>query len=103
MEARTDAPSLETSRGMPWAPLHSVFSGRIKIFVIVMTVTSSLFSPFTNFVYLPALNTLARDLAVSTADINFSVTTYQVYDFSFAPEQYCFKALTLFPFILCLL
>ena len=59
-------------------PVHSIFSRNIKLFVIAMTVMSSVFSPFTNMVYIPALNALARDLAVSPSDINFSVTTYQI-------------------------
>ena len=60
------------------APLHSIFPKRTKIFIVCMTVASSIFSPFTNFVYLPALNALAADLAVTVADINFSITSYQI-------------------------
>ena len=80
LEKETEAPDLESAAAPPAseAPLHSIFSKRTKIFVVIMTVTSSIFSPFTNFVYLPALNALAADLAVSVADINFTITSYQV-------------------------
>ena len=60
-------------------PPHSIFPRSTKIFIVAMTVVSSLFSPFSNFCYIPALNVLAADLAGgSLAAIDFTVTSYQV-------------------------
>lgn len=59
-------------------PLHSVFSPRIKLFVIVITTFATLFSPFSSFIYLPALTPIANDYHTSLSDINLSVTVYQI-------------------------
>ena len=58
--------------------LYTVFSHRTKIFVIVMATFASLFSALSSTIYLPALNTLATDFKVSSADINLTVTTYMI-------------------------
>ncbi|KJZ70925.1 hypothetical protein HIM_09676 [Hirsutella minnesotensis 3608] len=58
--------------------VHSVFSNKIKIFVILMTVFSTLFSPFSSFVYLPALTPIAQEYHRSLGEINLTVTLYQV-------------------------
>lgn len=60
-------------------PLHSVFSARKKALIVFMTSLGSLFSPLSSFIYLPALNTLARDLHVSNASINLTVTSYMIF------------------------
>lgn len=44
-----------------------------------MSATSSLFSPVSSFIYLPAINTLARHYAQSVARINLTVTTYMIF------------------------
>ncbi|PHH89083.1 hypothetical protein CDD83_6678 [Cordyceps sp. RAO-2017] len=59
-------------------PLHSVFSGRTRVFVIGMTVFGSLFSPFSSFIYLPAITPIADEYGRPVGDINLSVTVYQV-------------------------
>ena len=59
-------------------PLHSVFSSRIKIFVILMTIFSTLFSPFSSFVYLPAITPIAEYYHRSLGELNLTVTVYQV-------------------------
>ncbi|EFY86889.1 MFS transporter, putative [Metarhizium acridum CQMa 102] len=59
-------------------PLHSVFSSRIKVFVIVMTVFSTIFSPFSSFIYLPAITPIANSYHRSLGDINLTVTVYQI-------------------------
>jgi multidrug resistance protein len=59
-------------------PLHSVFSSRVKAFVILMTVFATLFSPFSSFVYLPAITPIAENYHRSVAEINLSVTVYQI-------------------------
>ncbi|OMP84879.1 Quinidine resistance protein 1 [Diplodia seriata] len=43
-----------------------------------MTTMASFFSPVSGQIYLPALNTLAKEFHVSLADINFTVTSYMI-------------------------
>ena len=59
-------------------PLHSVFSYKMKLFIITMTVFSTYFSPFSSFVYLPAITPIAKSYHRSIGDINLTVTLYQV-------------------------
>ena len=60
-------------------PIHSVFSRRTKIVIVTMTTLSSLFSPVSSFIYLPALETLAIHFHRSIADMNLTVTTNQIF------------------------
>nr|ULT85507.1 MFS transporter [Wicklowia aquatica] len=57
---------------------YTVFSHRVKIFIIIMSATSSLFSPVSSMIYLPALDVLADFYHVSVGRINLSVTTYMI-------------------------
>jgi multidrug resistance protein len=57
---------------------YTVFSHRVKIFIIVMSATSGLFSPVSSLIYLPALDVLADFYHVSVGRINLSVTTYMI-------------------------
>jgi multidrug resistance protein len=57
---------------------YTVFSHRVKIFIIIMSATSSLFSPVSSLIYLPALDVLAGFYHVSVGRINLSVTTYMI-------------------------
>lgn len=57
---------------------HTVFSHRLKIFMIVMSAFSGLFSPVSSMIYLPALDVLADFYNVSVSRINLSVTTYMI-------------------------
>jgi len=57
---------------------YTVFSHRVKIFIIIMSATSSLFSPVSSLIYLPALDVLADFYHVSVGRINLSVTTYMI-------------------------
>lgn len=59
-------------------PLHSIFSPRIRALVILSTVFATLFSPFSSFVYLPAITPIAETYHRSLADINLTVTVYQI-------------------------
>ncbi|KAK0730326.1 putative MFS transporter, partial [Lasiosphaeris hirsuta] len=59
-------------------PVHSIFSPQMKIFLVLITVFSTLFSPFSSFIYLPAITPIAVEYRRSIADINLSVTTYQI-------------------------
>ncbi|KFG87780.1 putative MFS transporter [Metarhizium anisopliae] len=53
-------------------PLHSVFSPRIKVFVILMTVFNTIFSPFSSFIYLKAMTTIAKSYHRSPGEINLT-------------------------------
>lgn len=59
-------------------PVHSVFSSRTKLFLVLMTVFSTLFSPFSSFIYLPAITPIAAAYHRSISEINLTVTVYQV-------------------------
>ncbi|KAL2022130.1 hypothetical protein VTK56DRAFT_5959 [Thermocarpiscus australiensis] len=62
----------------PEAPIYSVFSPGMKKFLVVMVVFATFFSPFSTSIYLPAITPIANDYGRPVADINLSVTTYQV-------------------------
>jgi hypothetical protein len=64
----------------PAAPevAYTVFSHRLKVFIIVMSAISSLFSPVSTLIYIPALDVLADFYHVSIGRINLSVTTFQI-------------------------
>lgn len=57
---------------------YSTFSSGTKILLVLMTVFASFFSPFSSFVYLPAITPIAEAYHRSIADINLTVTLYQV-------------------------
>ena len=57
---------------------YTVFSHRVKVFIIIMSAISSLFSPVSSLIYLPALDVLADFYHVSVGRINLSVTTYMI-------------------------
>jgi multidrug resistance protein len=67
-----------TPETTPEEVAYTIFSPRIKIFIIVMSSISSLFSPVSSVIYLPALDVLASYYHVSVARINLSVTTYMI-------------------------
>ncbi|KAI9852926.1 MAG: hypothetical protein M1838_003720 [Thelocarpon superellum] len=58
---------------------HSSFTDRQKTAIILTVSVGSFFSPLSANIYLPALNTLADDLQVSTSLINLTVTTYLIF------------------------
>ncbi|CAI6334388.1 unnamed protein product [Periconia digitata] len=57
---------------------YTIFSRHLKLFIILMSATSSLFSPVSSMIYLPALDVLADYYHVSITRINLSVTTYMI-------------------------
>lgn len=57
---------------------YSVLPPGEKIFVILAGSFAALISPLSSSVYLPALNSLARDMDVSVSLINLTITTYLV-------------------------
>lgn len=50
----------------------------MKVFIICMTVFGTIFSPFSAFVYLPAITPIAETYNRPISDINLSVTMYQI-------------------------
>jgi multidrug resistance protein len=73
-----NAPTAELAAAtVPEVP-YTIFSHRVKIFIIIMSAISSLFSPVSSLIYLPALDVLADFYHVSVGRINLSVTTYMI-------------------------
>lgn len=56
----------------------SVFTLTEKKFIVLTISFIGLLSPLAGSIYFPAIGTLAKDLHVSTSDINLTVTTYLV-------------------------
>jgi len=57
---------------------YSSFTTWEKRFIVFTATIGAFFSPFTAQIYFPALNTLAKDLHVSSSKINLTMTTYMV-------------------------
>jgi MFS family permease len=55
---------------------YTVFSKGQAARVIVLVATAGFFSPFTAFIYFPALQSISRDFAVSAELMNLTVTAY---------------------------
>ena len=71
---KEEASAAATSNGPEW----SVWSPKEKKMIIFAASFGSLFSPMTGQIYLPALNTIAKDLHVSNSLVVLSITTYLV-------------------------
>jgi MFS-type transporter involved in bile tolerance (Atg22 family) len=70
------------------APPYTVFSkGQVR-FIIAMAAFAGSISPLSATIYFPALNVLARDLHVSSADINLTLTTYMILQ-GISPTLFC--------------
>ncbi|KAH8890607.1 major facilitator superfamily transporter [Thozetella sp. PMI_491] len=50
----------------------------MKVFILLMTVFSTLFSPFSSFIYLPAITPLAKEYNKPLGEMNLTVTVYQI-------------------------
>ncbi|KAE8446613.1 hypothetical protein EG329_011806 [Mollisiaceae sp. DMI_Dod_QoI] len=62
----------------PPEPVYSVFSTKAKVFLILMTVFGTIFSPLSSFIYLPAITPIAESYHRSLGEINLTVTIYQI-------------------------
>lgn len=60
-------------------PPYSVFSSRMKIWIITLVSVSALISPFGATLFYPALNVLSEVLDVTPSMTNVAITTYMVY------------------------
>ncbi|CAD0100152.1 unnamed protein product [Aureobasidium mustum] len=64
--------------GADYEPPFSIFTLTEKKLIVLTISFIGLVSPLSASIYFPAINTLAKDLHVSTSDINLTVTTYLV-------------------------
>ncbi|KAL8647091.1 MAG: hypothetical protein Q9226_006579 [Calogaya cf. arnoldii] len=58
---------------------HSVFTPFQKKLIVLTASTAALLSPLSSNIYLPALNLIAEDLDVTDSQINFTVTSYLIF------------------------
>ncbi|KAJ5172605.1 hypothetical protein N7492_005198 [Penicillium capsulatum] len=58
---------------------YSVFTVSQRRYIVFMASWAGFFSPVSSQIYFPALNTLARDLHVSNALINLTLTSYMIF------------------------
>lgn len=70
--------TLDKSEVQTPTPLHSIFSSNMKMFLVLMTVFSTIFSPLSSFMYLPAITPIAESYHRSLGEINLTVTIYQI-------------------------
>jgi multidrug resistance protein len=63
----------------PSGPPHSAFSPRKRKFIVFMAAFAGFFSPLSANIYFPALNTLSKDLNVSSSLINLTLTSYMIF------------------------
>ncbi|OJJ32490.1 hypothetical protein ASPWEDRAFT_62138 [Aspergillus wentii DTO 134E9] len=57
---------------------YSVFTTSQKRLIILTAALASSFSPFSANIYYPSLNSIAKDLHVSSSQINLTITTYMI-------------------------
>ncbi|KAK5662616.1 hypothetical protein OQA88_8530 [Cercophora sp. LCS_1] len=57
---------------------YSVFTKQQKLWISMSASFSAMFSTMSSYIYYPALVPVARDLGVSVALVNLSVTTYLI-------------------------
>lgn len=75
VEKNAAAPALERQVS---GPPYSVFTKRMKIWIIFLVSVSALISPFGATTFLPALNPLTDVLNITPTQVNISITTYMV-------------------------
>lgn len=66
---------------------YSTFSRSTKIWITIMATLASVISPMTAYIYFPALNPIADDLGVSISLINFTLTSYMIFQ-GLAPTMF---------------
>ncbi|MCJ1294364.1 hypothetical protein MMC34_005922 [Xylographa carneopallida] len=74
-----DLPTPDLEAAPPPRPVHSVFTTRQKQHIVFMASWAGFFSPLSANIYFPALNALATDLSVSSAQINLTLTSYMIF------------------------
>ncbi|KAG7133525.1 MFS transporter R5 like protein [Verticillium longisporum] len=68
----------ETVARVPSGPAYSTFDPRTKKWITFMVSVASFVSPMTANIYYPVLEPIARDLDVTIALINLTVTSYMI-------------------------
>jgi hypothetical protein len=74
-----------TTNETPTDEPFSIYTKKQKRLMVVFAAIAAFFSPLTASIYLPALNTLAKDLNVSNSQITLTITTYLVCKAHLAP------------------
>ncbi|MCJ1253733.1 hypothetical protein MMC24_001545 [Lignoscripta atroalba] len=77
--AQDGVEDIELGRVASGGPLYTVFSHRMKIFIVFMVSWAGFFSPLSANIYFPALNALAKDLHKSNQVINLTLTSYMIF------------------------
>jgi multidrug resistance protein len=72
-------PDPEALAPIPSGPPHSAFSPGKRKFIVFMAAFAGFFSPLSANIYFPALNTLSKDLHVSSSLINLTLTSYMIF------------------------
>ncbi|TGJ80422.1 hypothetical protein E0Z10_g8340 [Xylaria hypoxylon] len=77
----SNGPDMEPSQLDPvvLSPVHTVYTAREKLLIVISAAFSGLFASWTAQIYLPALNNAAYDLHTSIKKINLTVTTYMLF------------------------
>ncbi|KFY24730.1 hypothetical protein V493_05055 [Pseudogymnoascus sp. VKM F-4281 (FW-2241)] len=70
---------LEELTAVRTGPPYSVFSKRQKQYLVFMVTVAAFISPTSANIYFPALNPLAKDLNVSDALINVTLTSFMIF------------------------
>ena len=78
---------VELSRTVSSGPPYTIFSKRMKQFIVVMAMAAGFFSPFSANIYFPALDQIAADLHITNALVNLTLTTYMIFQ-GLAPSTY---------------
>ncbi|KAH0846710.1 putative MFS transporter [Fonsecaea pedrosoi] len=58
---------------------YSSFTSRQKAIIVLVATLGGSFSPFSTFIYFPAIDTISHALGVSVSDVNLTITTYMIF------------------------
>ncbi|OBT56534.1 hypothetical protein VE04_03312 [Pseudogymnoascus sp. 24MN13] len=78
-EAIAEDGDLEELTTVRTGPPYSVFSKKQKKYLVFMVTVAAFISPTSANIYFPALNPLAKDLNVSDALINVTITSFMIF------------------------
>ncbi|KFY38202.1 hypothetical protein V494_04459 [Pseudogymnoascus sp. VKM F-4513 (FW-928)] len=70
---------LEELTAVRTGPPYSIFSKKQKQYIVFMVTVAAFISPTSANIYFPALNPLAKDLNVSDALINVTITSFMIF------------------------
>ncbi|KAI0021603.1 chloramphenicol resistance protein [Xylariomycetidae sp. FL0641] len=73
------AQDLETVSRVSSGPPYSIFTHRMKWWIVGMNCLSAFISPMTANIYFPAIPAIAESLDQSIGNINLTITTYMVF------------------------